>query len=405
MSDDSSASKTKIDLVFDAERLQTLAVEAENSARQAEKATGSETAKVPVAVPGDVLSYVRPGIRAMHGYTPGEQQPGFIKLNTNESAIAPSPRVRQVLAAIADESLRLYPDPVSRRLREVAAERFGVRPEQILAGNGSDDCLTILYRTFLDAGDRVAFAWPSYGLYDTLAGIQGAEVTRVPYQREARRWGLPDALATTGARLTLVANPDNPSSTLAPVATLRKLAERLNGVLVVDEAYVDFALGVEPDATMLKYLDQHPNVVVLRTFSKSYSLAGARLGLMFAAAPLIEQMTKVKDSYNVNVITQALGTAALEDRAHHAELVRQTLVEKARVEQALAGHGWTWPAAFGNFVLVNVGPRAQEIRDGLRAHKLLVRYWDTPELRESVRITIGSPSQNDALIAALKAIV
>lgn len=401
MSDEPRAPKTKIDLVFDAERLQTLAVEAEQSAT---KTADEATAK---AAPADPLSYVRSGIRALQGYTPGEQQPGFIKLNTNESAVAPSPRVREVLGAIADESLRLYPDPVSKRLREVAAARFGVRPEQILAGNGSDDCLTILYRTFLDPGDRVAFAWPSYGLYDTLAGIQGATVTRVPYQREPGRWILPDALATTGARLTLVANPDNPSSTLAPVTTLRRLAERLDGILVIDEAYVDFALGVDPDATMLTYLDQHPNVVVLRTFSKSYSLAGARLGLMFASAPLIQQMTKVKDSYNVNVITQALGTAALEDRAHHAELVRQTLSEKARVEQALASHGWTWPAAFGNFVLVDVGDssRAQQLRDGLRAHKILVRYWDTPELRTSVRITIGSPSQNDALIAALKTIV
>lgn len=398
MSDDSRAPKTKIDMVFDAERLQTLAVEAERTALESQEKVAEQAA--------GPLAYVRPGIRALHGYTPGEQQPGFIKLNTNESAVAPSPRVREVLGAVADESLRLYPDPVSKRLREVAAERFGVRAEQILAGNGSDDCLTILYRTFLDPGDRVAFAWPSYGLYDTLAGIQGAVVTRVPYQREPGRWTLPEALATTGARLTLVANPDNPSSTLAPVTTLRRLAERLDGVLVVDEAYVDFALGVDPDATMLKYLDQHPNVVVLRTFSKSYSLAGARLGLMFASAPLIEQMTKVKDSYNVNVITQALGTAALEDRAHHADLVRRTLSEKARVEKALASHGWTWPAAFGNFVLVDVGDaaRAQQLRDGLRAHKILVRYWDTPELRTSVRITIGSPSQNDALIAALQAI-
>jgi len=387
MSDEPSVPKTKMDLVVDVRRFQILAAEEEAPRLN------------------DAVSYVRPGIRALHGYSPGEQQPGFTKLNTNESAIAPSPRVRQVLGAIADESLRLYPDPVSRRLREVAAERFGVKPEQILAGNGSDDCLTILYRTFLDPGDRVAFAWPSYALYDTLAGIQGAEVLRVPYQRQPNRWTFPEALATAGARLTLVANPDNPSSTLAPVATLRRLAERLNGILVVDEAYVDFALGVEPDATMLKYLDQHPNVVVLRTFSKSYSLAGARLGLMFASAPLIEQMTKVKDSYNVNVITQALGTAALEDRAHHAELVRHTLAEKARVEQALASHGWTWPPAFGNFILVHVGARAQEIRDGLRAHKILVRYWDTPELRESVRITVGSPAQNDALIAALKTIV
>ena len=353
----------------------------------------------------DPAAYVRPAIRALHGYTPGEQHPGFTKLNTNESAIGPSPRVLAVLAGIADESLRLYPDPLSRRLREAAAARLGVTPEEVLAGNGSDDCLTILYRTFLDPGDTVAFPWPSYGLYDTLAGIQGARVRRVPYRREPTRWHLPDDLAAPGARLTLVANPDNPASTLAPVATLRALAERLDGILVIDEAYVDFALGVDPAASFLPHLAAHPNVVVLRTFSKSYSLAGARLGLMFAHPSLIAQMTKVKDSYNVNVITQALGVAALEDRAHHAELVGRTLAEKARVEAALATLGWTWPAAFGNFLLAAVGPRAPAIRDALRAHKILVRHFDTPELRESLRITIGSPAQNDALLAALRAVV
>jgi histidinol-phosphate aminotransferase len=356
------------------------------------------------ARPLDPVAYVRPTIRALAGYTPGEQQPGFTKLNTNESAIGPSPRVLATLAAIADESLRLYPDPVSRRLREVAAARFGVTPEQILAGNGSDDCLTILYRTFLDAGDTVAFPWPSYGLYETLAGIQGARPLRIPYRRQPTRWHLPDKLTSTGARLTLIANPDNPASTLAPVASVRAIADRLAGILVVDEAYVDFALGVEPDASFLPHLSAHPNVVVLRTFSKSYSLAGARLGLMFAHPSLIEQMTKVKDSYNVNVITQALGVAALEDRAHHAELVSRTLGEKARVEAALASLGWTWPAAYGNFVLAHVGPGAPAIRDALRARQILVRYWNSPELRESLRITVGSPAQNDALIEALRAI-
>jgi histidinol-phosphate aminotransferase len=129
------------------------------------------------------------------------------------------------------------------------------------------------------------------------------------------------------------------------------------------------------------------------------------LGLMFAHPALIQQMNKVKDSYNVNAITQALGVAALEDRAHHAELIRRTLVEKARVEQTLAALGWTWPAAFGNFVLAAVGPRAPALRDALRAQKILVRHFDTPELRQSLRITIGSPAQNDALIAALRATV
>ena len=312
--------------------------------------------------------------------------------------------MREVLAALADDSLRLYPDPVSRRLREVAAALYGVTPQQILAGNGSDDCLTIVYRTFLGPGDGTASAWPSYLLYETLAELQGVKHTRVPYQRSATDWTLPPALATTGARLTLVANPDNPSSTLTPVPALRALADSLDGILVVDEAYGDFALGANPAASILPHLDAHPNLIVLRTFSKSYSLAGARLGLAFAAPALVTEMVKVKDSYNVNVITQALGTAALEDRAHHAALVRRTLAEKTRLEAGLRALGWTWPPAAGNFVLCDVGERAKEIYQALYARGILVRYWDTPELRTSLRITVGAPEQNDALLAALQAI-
>ena len=163
-------------------------------------------------------------------------------------------------------------------------------------------------------------------------------------------------------------------------------------------------LGADPDASILPYLDRHPNLVVLRTFSKGYSLAGARLGLMFAAASLVTEMNKVKDSYNVNAITQALGIAALEDRAHHAELISRALVEKSRLEQALTSFGWTWPAAGGNFLFCEIGERAREIYEALRARKILVRYWDTPELHTGIRITVGRAEQNDALLAALRAI-
>jgi histidinol-phosphate aminotransferase len=373
--------------------------------------TGSEAAGPEPKPDGthrieDVAGYVRPDIRALVSYTTGEQQPGSIKLNTNECAYDPSPQVRAALAAIADESLRLYPDPHSRHLREIAASRFSLQPEQIIAGNGSDDCLTILFRTFLTPGDRVACPWPSYGLYDTLAAIQGVDVVHVNYARSATHWNLPEGLVTTGARLIVVANPNNPSSTLVPVDHLRLLAERLDGILVVDEAYVEFALGAGGGAraSMLPHLDAHPNLVVLRTFSKSYSLAGARLGLLFAAAPLVAEMVKVKDSYNVNAITQALGAAALQDRAHHADVISRTLQERARLEQRLAAFGWTWPEAWGNFLLCEIGARAREIFEGLRARKILVRYWDTPELRTSLRITVGRPEQNDALLAALQAI-
>jgi histidinol-phosphate aminotransferase len=351
------------------------------------------------------LELLRAAIRAMPGYTPGEQVADLIKLNTNEGAFPPSPRVMEVLAGVASDKLRLYPDPTSGPLRAAAARRFGVAPDQVLAGNGSDDCLTILFRGFLDPGERVACPWPTYGLYETLSSIQGAELVRLPFVETGGRYQLPAALGAQGAKLVILANPNNPSATLVPVDELRRLADALGerAVLAVDEAYVDFALGAGLDASMLPYLDAHPNVVVLRTFSKSYSLAGARLGLMFAAAPIIEALTKVKDSYNVNALTQAIGVAALEDRAYQDEQVRRTLVERARLEKALAGFGCRWPASAANFLLVEIGEQAEAIYLALKRQGLLVRWWKTPELRTKLRISVGKPEENDRVIQALGA--
>jgi histidinol-phosphate aminotransferase len=339
----------------------------------------------------------------MPAYTPGEQIADLTKLNTNEGAFPPSPRVRAALAAIADESLRLYPDPTSSGLRTVAAARFGVAPEQVLAGNGSDDCLTILYRGFLDVGERVACPWPTYGLYATLASLQGAVLVRLPFVQSGRRFVLPGELARQRAKMIILANPNNPSATLVPVDELRALCdEAKNAIVVVDEAYVDFALGAGIDASMLPYLDQHPNLVVLRTMSKSYSLAGARLGLLFAAVPLVEALTKVKDSYNVNALTQAIGIAALEDRTYLDDCVRRTLAERARLEAALGDLGLTWPESSANFLLVEIGERAEEIYLALKQSGLLVRWWSAPELRTKIRISVGKPDDNDRLLAALK---
>ncbi|HVV50249.1 MAG TPA: aminotransferase class I/II-fold pyridoxal phosphate-dependent enzyme, partial [Polyangia bacterium] len=309
----------------------------------------------------------------MPGYTPGEQIADLTKLNTNEGAFPPSPRVRAALAAVADETLRLYPDPTSSGLRAVAAARFGVAAEEVLAGNGSDDCLTILYRGFLDAGERVACPWPTYGLYSTLAALQGAELVRLPFAVEGRRFALPRDLARQGAKLIILANPNNPTATLIPVDALRALCdEARDAVVVVDEAYVDFALGAGLEASVLPHLRRHPNLVVLRTMSKSYSLAGARLGLLFAAAPIVEALTKVKDSYNVNALTQAIGVAALEDRAYFEDGVRRTLAERARLEAALAGMGLGWPESAANFLLVEIGPRAEAVSQALKQKGLLV---------------------------------
>ncbi|HVU51994.1 MAG TPA: histidinol-phosphate transaminase [Polyangia bacterium] len=357
--------------------------------------------------PARALSLVRPAIRAMRGYAPGEQIPDAVKLNTNEGAYPPSPRVMAVLAGVAEDTVRLYPDPVARRLREAAAARFAVAPEQILAGNGSDDCLTILYRTFLDEGDRVACPWPTYGLYEQLAAIQGAKLVTVPFRQSGShagaRWELPPELGAQRAKLLILANPNNPSATLVPVDELRKLADAAaKSIVVVDEAYVDFALADGIDASILPYLDEHPNVVVLRTFSKSYSLAGARLGLLFASAPLVEEMMKVKDSYNVNALTQALGTAALEDRATHDAAMRGTLDERARLERELGALGFSWPESRANFLLVDFGARAEALYAALKAEKLLVRWWPAADLRTKLRISVGRPDQNNRLLAALR---
>jgi histidinol-phosphate aminotransferase len=348
------------------------------------------------------LRHLRRDVLAMAPYTPGEQVNQCIKLNTNECPWGPSPAVKAVLAAVADDQLRLYPDPVARRLREAAASAYGVSPDQVLAGNGSDDCLTILYRAFLGAGDRVACPWPTYGLYETLAAIQGVELVHVDYRVGDADWTLPSLLPRQEAKLVIVANPNNPSGTVAGVAELRRLADQVDGILVVDEAYIDFAEADGTAGSLLPHLDQHPNLVVLRTFSKSYSLAGARLGLLFAAAPIVANLTKVKDSYNVNVLTQALGTAALGDRRYHLDQVRRTVLERGRLANELAKLGWTWPRSGANFLLCEVGPQAERIYLGLKQRGILVRWWNKPGLSTKLRITVGTPENDDALLALLR---
>lgn len=352
----------------------------------------------------DPLELIRTDLRQLPAYTPGEQVRDCIKLNTNESAVPPSPAVQAALRQLSleDDRLRLYPQPLADDLRQAATQRYGVDADRILAGNGSDDCLTILFRSHCQAGDRYACPWPTYSLYDTLAGIQGVEPVHLPWRDwQHDDWGLPIGLTESGAKLVFVANPNNPSATRVPTQALRHLADQLDGLLVVDEAYVDFALGEDADASMLPYLEAHPNLVVLRTFSKSASLAGARLGLLFAHPALIERYQAVKDSYNVNAISQALGIAALQDVDHQRQLVATTLKERRRLEEGLARHGWTWPPSAANFLLCSVGPTARDIYRGLKERGILVRFFDRPGLDTRLRITVGAAAENQALLTVL----
>ena len=256
------------------------------------------------------LPQVRSNVRRMAPYVPGEQPaPGerVVKLNTNENPFPPSPRVLAAIRGIDPELLRRYPSPTADLFRATAARVHGVAADMVLAGNGSDEILAIAIRTFLGPGDTLAYPDPTYSLYPVLAESCENRVVTVPWESG---WQLPiDALLASGARAIFFANPNAPTGTLVKRASVRQLALAFEGLLLVDEAYVDFA-----DESCLDLVRELPNVMICRTFSKGYSLAGLRFGYAIAAAPLVAEMTKVKDSYNCDAISVLAATAALEDQ-------------------------------------------------------------------------------------------
>jgi histidinol-phosphate aminotransferase len=345
------------------------------------------------------MSYMRPAIEAMTGYVPGEQpQAGdWVKLNTNENPYPPSPAVGPALAAAAERA-RLYPDPVSRELRAAAGEVWGLPPEQILAGNGSDDVLNLLIRATASEGQTVASFAPSYTLYATLAQIQGAAYREYDL---TETFAVPDDLYLDGVRVLFLANPNAPSGTAVDLAAVERLAGQCPGLLVVDEAYVDFAAA---GTTALPLLGRCPNLVVTRTLSKSYSLAGARVGFACAAPAIIEQLLKVKDSYNLDAFAQAAGTAALRDQETLRRNTERLVATRQRLTFELEKLGFEVEPSQTNFVLVSVGsaPAARALFGELKERRILVRYFDAPRLADCLRITVGTDEEVDRLLEALR---
>lgn len=339
-------------------------------------------------------------MRASSPYVPGEQPaPGtaVIKLNTNENPYPPSPRVLEALGAALDDRLRLYPDPEATALRERAAEVYGVPADHILAGNGSDELLALVLRAAADPGDGVAFPVPTYSLYATLVAVHGARALTVPWGSD---WRLPEALAGLGARVTFVCNPNAPSGTMVPVEELEAFTREVRGLVVIDEAYVDFA----PDHA-LRLVGRQPNVVVLRSFSKSFSLAGLRLGLCFGHPDLLAGLRTVKDSYNVNRLSQIAGLAALDDLAWMEANVRRIRADRAALARELDLLGYRVPPSAANFVLARrPGADQGPIQRALAARGILVRHFATPELYDALRITVGTGAEIAALLAALRAL-
>ncbi len=344
------------------------------------------------------MTRFRPAIDVLRAYAPGEQPPGgvdVVKLNTNENPYPPSPRALAALGAIDAESLRRYPQPFADTFRRSAAEVLGVDPEWILVGNGSDDLLTMLFRAVTGAGRAVAYPAPTYVLYRTLAAIQGAPALEAPFDEE---YTLPvDALADSGAALTIVANPNSPSGTAATIEQLAELADRTAGVVAVDEAYVAFAEG-----SALDLVRRNDRVIVLRTLSKSHGLAGLRLGFGIAHPDLLSGLAKVKDSYNVDAVAAAVGAAAVRDVAYTRETVERIRGTRARLGRALAGRGFRiWPSQ-ANFVLARPADGdARRLYHGLRERGVLVRYFADPGLADKLRITVGTEHETTRLLSAL----
>lgn len=343
--------------------------------------------------------YFRANISALAGYVPGEQpgNDGTIKLNTNENPYPPSPRVYAALRHAINSDLRLYPQPLSDSLRSTAASVYGIEPENIIAGNGSDELLSILLRCFVGAHDRVAFPVPSYSLYDTLIAIQGGERAAVNFPDD---FSLPDTLAAQNAALTFLCNPNSPSGTLVSLQEINRLAHAVSGVLVVDEAYIDFAES--EGASMLPSIHQLPNLVVLRTFSKSFSLAGMRIGLAFASEEIISGMMKVKDSYNLNRLSIIAATAALQDMPWMIRNVQRIQRSRNKLTRALTRMGFHVYPSHANFVMAQKkGQNLRGVYERLKNQKILVRYFDAPGLQDCLRISVGSPADIQVLVEKL----
>ena len=357
-------------------------------------------------------SWFRPVIAEMNGYAPGtwpQPSAGVLKLNSNENPYPPSPQVLEALIGFSAELLRRYPDPQANEFCRAISETFDIPSDWIIAGNGSDDLLTLLVRACAEGSDRpLAYPTPTYVLYQTLATMQPAGTLEVPYAL-TNKWALPvEQLLETDAAITLIATPNSPTGHVVPLAELRTLAENLSGILVIDEAYVDFR-GEGADRESLALVREFENVIVLRTLSKGYSLAGLRLGFGFAQLGLLAGLKKVKDSYNVDALALKLGTVAIADQTYKNSCVKKVVAAREQLAADLRSLRFqVWPSE-ANFLLVKppeidaltAAQIAQSLCKHLKQNKIMIRYFPQPGLEDKLRITVGTPEQNKQVVRAI----
>jgi len=345
-------------------------------------------------------SILRKGLAGFEPYVPGEQPPdgeGWVKLNTNESPLPPSPRVVAAIKKAAGDSLRLYPSPTAAPARRAIAKRFGLDPAQVTVANGGDELIEMCFRAFADAGDRVAYPTPTYPLFEPLCRIHGASPSTHPIELP---FELPPGLASDSAPLKFIVNPNSPTGALFDQGAIEAVVAASPGVVAVDEAYVDFA-----PRSCLGLLASHDNLVLLRTFSKSYGLAGLRIGFALGDAAVIAALDAVKDSYNVDRLAIVAAAAAIQDDRYHQRLVDEVVANRAALSEALTGMGFEVVPSAANFVFVKPPRPAAEVASALRERKILVRHYDREPIAGWFRITIGTAQQHEKLLETLKEIL
>jgi len=345
--------------------------------------------------------FVRANIRAMAGYTPGEQPSigeRVVKLNTNENPFPPSPKVMQAVASIEPELLRRYPNPTADTFRIAAAKVLGVDKDMIMAGNGSDELLSIALRTFLGDNDLLAFPEPTYSLYPVLADLGEIRYQTVPWEKD---YSLPaEALLASNPKAIFLCNPNAPTATFISPSKIRDLARKFPGLLLIDEAYVDFA-----DDNCLSLVKDHANILICRTLSKAYCLAGLRFGYGIAQQQVIAEMMKVKDSYNCDAISICAAAAAISDQAYARQTWDYVREERGRLTKELNSMGWKVIPSQANFMLVHVPDgNGKAAYQGLKDQGILIRYFDRPGLTDKIRITVGTADENNALLAGIKSL-
>ncbi len=342
--------------------------------------------------------FVRPEIVAMKGYVPGEQPQGgsFIKLNTNENPYPCSPQVGEAIRAAIDRGLSKYPDPQATSFRAAAAKVYGIDPDWILCGNGSDDILTILTRAFVGQGELLRLPYPSYILYKTLAQLQGAHSEEVHF---APDWSLtPEfSAATPNLKLVFLPNPNSPTGTLITRDAMLDLADRLPCPVLIDEAYGDFAKW-----NAIDLVKQNPKLMVSRTLSKSYALAGLRFGFIIAQPQIIRELEKVKDSYNCDTLAIAGATAAISDQDWLHHNTAQVISTRERLTTALRQLGFSALSSEANFVwCTHPSQAAQPLYLALKNERVLIRYMNYPGWSDGLRISVGTDAEIDTLLSLL----